>query len=211
VLDGDDPKQGVIEGNSFLHPDLKLKFTVPNGFAMQNGARAVSISGSGGQGQFTTGAYSGDRARYIDSALQVLAGSGKSIAHGGIQNTRVNGILAFYAQARVSSNNSQVDVTVFAYEFSKSSAFHFATIAPAGKGSVFSPMYQSIRKISIKEAAGIKARKIDVVTVKRGDTISGLASKMAYDSYQQQRFLVLNRMRANQRLQPGQKVKIVTY
>jgi predicted Zn-dependent protease len=211
VLYGDDPKQGVIEGNSFLHPDLKLKFTVPNGFAMQNGARAVSISGSGGQGQFTTGAYSGDRARYIDSAFQVLAGSGKSIAHGGIQNTRVNGIPAFYAQARVSSNNSQVDVTVFAYEFSKSSAFHFATIAPAGKGLVFSPMYQSIRKISTKEAAGIKARKIDVVTVKRGDTISGLASKMAYDSYQQQRFLVLNRMRGNQRLQPGQKVKIVTY
>jgi len=60
ILYGDDPKQGVIEGNSFLHPDLKLKFSVPNGFAMQNGARAVAISGSSGQGQFTTAAYNGN-------------------------------------------------------------------------------------------------------------------------------------------------------
>lgn len=211
IMYGDDPKQGVVDGNKFLHPDLKLKFSVPNGFGMQNGTRAVSIRGSGGQGQFTTGKYSGNMRNYIDTTFKGLAGQGKTISYGEIQRTTVNGLPASYATGRVNSNNGQVDVTVFAYEFSKNSAFHFATIAPAGRASVFSTMYQSVARMGAKEAAGIRARKIDVVTVQRGDTISSLSRKMAYTSYQQDRFLVLNRLRSNDALRAGQKVKIVTY
>ncbi len=211
ILYGDDPKQGVIEGNNFLHPDLRLKFTLPSGFSMQNGARAVSIVGSGGQGQFTTGAYNGNMTAYIDAAFNGIAGEGKSISHGAIERTTVNGLPASYAIARVDSSNGPVDVTVFAYEFSKSSAYHFATIAPAGRASVFSPMYQSMNRLSGAQAAAIKPRKVDVVTVKSGDTISSLSSRMAYTSYQQDRFLVLNRLNANDGLRAGQQVKIITY
>lgn len=211
ILYGDDPKQGVIEGNSFLHPDLKLKFSIPSGFSMQNGARAVTIVGSGGQGQFTSGAYNGNMATYIGAAFNSLAGEGKTIPHGAIQKTTVNGLPASYAMARVESNNGPVDVTVFAYEVSKSSAYHFATIAPAGKASVFTPMYQSLVRLSANEAAAIKPRRVDVVTVKSGDTIASLSSGMAYRDYQQDRFLVLNRLRATDGLRVGQKVKIITY
>lgn len=211
IMYGDDPKQGVIEGNNFLHPDLKLKFAVPNGFAMQNGATAVTISGSGGQGQFTTGAYNGNMTTYIASAFEGLAGKGQAISYGNIQRTTVNGLPAAYAIGRVNRKDGQVDVTVFAYEFSKSSAFHFATIAPVGRASVFSPMYQSVKRMTAREAAAIKPRKIQVITVRRGDTISSLSSRMAYKNYQQDRFLVLNRLRAKEGLRAGQKVKIVTY
>ncbi|MEO9601275.1 M48 family metalloprotease [Parasphingorhabdus sp.] len=211
IMYGDDPKQGVIEGNSFLHPDMKLKFNVPNGFSIQNGARAVSIAGSAGQGQFTTAAYNGNMASYIDAAFKSLAGEGKAISYGAIQRTTVNGLPASYAMARVNNNSGQVDVTVFAYAFSKSSAFHFATIAPAGKASVFSPMYQSMSRLSTAQASRIRPRRVDVVTVKRGDTVSSLSSRMAYANYKQDRFLVLNRLRATDGLRVGQKVKIVTY
>ena len=211
ILYGDDPKQGVIEGNSFLHPDLRLKFSIPSGFAMQNGARAVTITGSGGQGQFTTGAYNGNMATYIDAAFNRLAGEGKTLAHGAMERTTVNGLPATYAMARVESNNGPVDVTVFAYEVSKSSAYHFATITPAGRADVFTPMYRSLMRLSANEAAAIRPRKVDVVTVKSGDTISSLSSRMAYKDYQLDRFLVLNRLRATDGLRAGQKVKIVTY
>ncbi len=211
ILYGDDPKQGVIEGNSFLHRDLKLKFTIPSGFSMQNGVRSVSITGSGGHGQFTTGSYNGNMETYIDAAFKGLAGQGKAISHGAIERTTVNGLPASFAMARVDSNNGPVDVTVFAYEFSKSSAFHFATIAPAGSAAVFSPMYQSIYRLSAASAAAIRARKVDVVTVKNGDTISSLSARMAYTDYQMDRFLTLNRLRATDELRAGQKVKIITY
>lgn len=211
ILYGDDPKQGVIEGNSFLHPDLKLKFSVPGGFAMQNGTRAVTINGSAGQGQFATGAYNGNMTTYIASAFKALSGDGQDISYGDIQRTIVNGLPAAYAIGRVNSSSGQVDVTIFAYEFSKNSAFHFATLAPAGKASVFSTMYESIKRLTASEVAAIKPRKIDVVTVRSGDTIDGISQKMAYSSYQKDRFLVLNRMRASDVLRAGQKVKIVTF
>ena len=45
----DDPEQGVIDGRTFTHPDLRIQFTVPVGYLMQNGTREVSIKGSAGQ------------------------------------------------------------------------------------------------------------------------------------------------------------------
>ena len=210
VLYGDDPAQGVVEGQEFLHPDLRLKFAVPNGYGMQNGADAVSISGNGGQAQFTTGAYNGDMNAYIAAAFKAVAGN-TAISPGAIQRTTVGGIPASYSTARVNSQSGQVDVTVFAYEFSRSSAFHFVTLTKAGGGSVFTPMFNSVRRLSAAEAAAIKPRRIDVVTVGRGDTVATLARRMAYSNYQSERFQVLNRLTTTSRLTPGQKVKIVVY
>ena len=123
----------------------------------------------------------------------------------------MNGLPASYATARVDTGNGQVDVTVFAYEFSKSQAFHFVTITQAGNAGVFNPMYQSMRRISSAEASAVKARKVVAYTVKSGDTVQSLAARMAYPSYQLERFLVLNSLESNSTLQAGQKVKIVTY
>ena len=128
VLYGDDPKQGVIEGNSFLHPDLKLKFTVPNGFGMQNGTRAVTISGSAGQGQFTTGPYNGNMATYISSAFKALSGKGQDIAYGDIQRTTINGLPASYATGRVNNRNGQVDVTNICLRILEKQCFSFCNI-----------------------------------------------------------------------------------
>jgi predicted Zn-dependent protease len=210
VLYGDDPAQGVVEGREFLHPDLKLRFEVPSGYGMQNGASAVSISGSGGQAQFSTGPYSGDRTAYITAVLRAVTGN-SSANPGTIQNTTVNGIPASYSVTRANTQSGAVDVTVFAYEFSKSSAFHFVALTKAGGAGVFNPMFNSVRRLTNAEAAAIRPRRVEVVTVKSGDTVAALARRMAYTDYQAERFQVLNRLAADTRLTPGQKVKIVTY
>ncbi|WP_407697240.1 M48 family metalloprotease [Sphingopyxis chilensis] len=210
VLYGDDPAQGVVEGRDFLHPDLRLRFTVPNGYGMQNGTDAVSISGNGGQAQFSTGPYNGDMNAYIAAGFRAVAGD-TSVSPGTIQRTTVNGIPASWSTARVNSQSGQVDVTVFAYEFSRSSAFHFVTLTQAGRGSVFNSMFSSVRRLSTAEAAAIRPRRVDVVTVGRGDTVASLSRRMAFSKYQTERFQVLNRLTASSRLTPGQKVKIVVY
>ena len=210
VLYGDDPAQGVVECNEFLHPDLRLKFAVPSGYGMQNGAAAVSVSGTGGQAQFTTAAYNGDMNAYVAAAFKSVAGN-TALTPSSIQRTTVNGIPAYTSTARANTQSGQVDVTVFAYEFSRTSAFHFVALTKAGGGSVFNTMYNSVRRLSTAEATAIKPRRIDVVTVGRGDTVATLARRMAYSNYQTERFQVLNRLTATSRLTPGQKVKIVVY
>ena len=210
VLYGDDPKQGVVEGRDFLHPDLRLKFTVPNGYGMQNGAEAVSVSGNGGQAQFSTAAYNGDMDAYIAGVFRAVGGNA-NLSPASIQRTTVNGIPAYYSIARANTQSGQVDVTVFAYEFSRTSAFHFVALTKAGGASVFNPMFNSVRRLNSSEVAAIRPRRIDVVTVARGDTVATLARRMAYRDYQTERFQVLNRLTASSRLTPGQKVKVVVY
>ena len=51
----DDPAQGVIDGPTFTHPDLRIQFTVPQGYLMPNAPEAVTISGSAGKAQFRVG------------------------------------------------------------------------------------------------------------------------------------------------------------
>ena len=75
----------------------------------------------------------------------------------------------------------------------------------------FTPMVESLRKITPAEAAAIRPKIIHVVTVAPGDTVQSLARRMAYRDYQLDRFLTLNGLTANSRLVPGQRVKLVIY
>ncbi|MCB2078791.1 MAG: M48 family metalloprotease [Novosphingobium sp.] len=209
---GDDPKQGVIDGRDFTHPILRLNFEAPNGFYMVNGTRAVSISGQSGKAQFTGARYSGNLESYVTSAFAALTDQGQqSISPQSIQRTTVNGLPAAYGTARVNGSSGQLDVVVFAYEFDKNTAYHFVTISQAGQAAQFNPMFSSMRRITANEAGQVRARKLDVVTVRSGDTVQSLASRMAYSDAPLERFMVLNGLTANARLTPGQKVKIVTY
>ena len=205
---GDDPEQGIIEGRTFIHPVFRLAFTAPQGFYMVNGTRAVSINGQSGQGQLSTGPYNGNLENYVRSVFQALGGQ-QNLAPATLQRTTVNGIPAAYGTARVNSGNGQVDVVVFAYEFSNDRAFHFATISQAGRSDVFAPMFNSMRRISQAEANQVVPRRIEVVTVRSGDTVSDFASRMAYDRAREERFRVLNGLGSSEGLQAGQKVKIV--
>lgn len=209
LLYGDDPAQGMIEGSTFIHPQLMLAFTAPQGFYMVNGTRAVSINGQGGQAQMTLATYNGNLETYVRQQFTALGGQNSQLAPAQIQRTTVNGLPAVYGTARVNNGRSQVDVVVFAYEFARDRAYHFSAITPAGRAAVFNPMFQSMRRITTAEAASVVPKKVQVVTVARGDTVASLAQRMAYPAAQEERFRVLNALASGDTVTPGQKVKIV--
>ena len=209
LLYGDDPQQGMIEGSRFIHPELRLSFTAPQGFYMVNGTRAVSIQGQGGQAQMTLAPYSGNLETYVRQQFATLGGKDSTLAPAQIQRTTINGLPAVYGTARVNNGNSQVDVTVFAYEFARDRAYHFNVIAPAGQSGAFNAMFQSMRRITAAEAASVVPKQLQVVTVQRGDTVASLARRMAYPAAQEDRFRVLNALPSGASVTPGQKVKLV--
>ena len=78
-LDGvyvdDDPAQGIIDGASFTHPDLRIQFSVPQGYLMSNATDAVTISGCAGKAQFRGGQFSGNiDERFCSHFAHSLAG-----------------------------------------------------------------------------------------------------------------------------------------
>ncbi|MCC6926075.1 M48 family metalloprotease [Novosphingobium sp.] len=212
MIYGDSPEQGYVEGRSFKHPVEKMAFEAPAGFFLVNGTQAVAIGGQGGKGQFTTAQFNGDLDAYVRAVFNEFGQANQAqLAPGNISRTTVNGIQAATAVTRVASGSGQVDVTVFAYQWDATHAYHFVTITQAGSNP-FQPMFASMKRLSAAEVAALKPRKLLVVTVKKGDTVQSLASRMAYSDAPLDRFRVLNGLPASQTaLTVGQKVKIVTY
>lgn len=210
MLYGDDPKQGVVEGQDFIHPDLKMKFTAPAGYGLQNGNDAISVNGNGGKAIFTAAPFNGNRDAYVAAALKAVSGENATIPVGDIRRTTVNGIPAFYTTTVVNSQQGQRAVSVFAYEWGTNAGYHFVTIT-APNAQPFDTMFASMSRLSNAEASAVKPRKLRVVTASRSDTIASLARRMAYPSLQTERFMALNGLSTNARITAGQKVKIVTY
>jgi predicted Zn-dependent protease len=212
IMVDDDPAQGIIEGRTFTHPDLRIQFAVPMGYLMQNGTRAVTIKGSAGQAQFSGGRYRGSIENYIFQVFQQLTGGRQQLNIPPPQRTMINGFPAAFTTARANTSSGVVDVSVVAYQWDADTLYHFIMLTRGGSGiAPFAPMVDSLRRISPAEAAAIRPRVIDVVTIRPGDTVQGLASRMAYRDFQVERFLAINGLAAGGRLVPGEKAKIIVY
>ena len=208
----DDPAQGIIDGPTFTHPDLRIQFRVPTGYLMSNGTRAVTIAGSAGKAQFSGGRASGTLDNYILKVFQQLIQGAGQFAIPEPRRMKINGMPAELTTAHVNANSGMIDASVVAYQWDPQHIYHFVMLTQGGTGlGPFVPLVNSLRKISPAEAEAIRPRVIHVVTVKPGDTVQSLAGRMAYGDFQLDRFLVLNGMTAGSALVPGQRVKLVIY
>ena len=192
----DDPAQGVIEGPTFTHPDLRIQFTVPPGYLMQNGTFAVSVSGSAGKAQFSGGRFAGTLDQYILGVFQQLTRGKMQLAAPPPQHVTINGMPAAFTTARFNSQSGPIDASVVAYQWDQQRVYHFVMITAGG---------------APQEAAAIRPKVIHVETVRPGDSVQSLAAQMAYRDFKLERFLALNGLAANNVLTPGQKVKLVVF
>lgn len=206
----DDPAQGIIEGAMFTHPDLRIQFRVPQGYLMSNGSDAVTISGSAGKAQFRQGPPDLDQA--IAFAYRLLTRGERQIGYPAPEHLLINGMRAEATTARVETDSGLIDASVVAYQWDPQHVYYFVMLTPAGYGlAPFVPMLKSLRRITPAEAAAIRPRVIHVETVRAGDTVESLSSRMAYSDFKLDRFLSINGLSRNSALVPGEKVKLIVY
>jgi predicted Zn-dependent protease len=208
----DDPAQGIIEGPTFTHPDLRIQFTVPQGYLMSNGTDAVTISGSAGKAQFRGGQFSGSLDAAVLLAFRQLTGGQANFPIPQPQHVTINGMPTAVTTARVNTESGVLDASVAAYQWDQTHVYYFVMMTPGGYGvRPFTTMINSLRRITPAEAAAIRPRVIHIETVRPGDTVLSLSSRMAYRDFKLERFLSLNGLSANSPLVPGRKVKLVIY
>src|SRR4051794_2412856 len=130
----DDPAQGVIEGPSFTHPDLRIQFTVPQGYLMSNGTDAVTISGSAGKAQFRGGQFSGNLDNAVLLAFRRLTGGQGNFPVPPPQHVTINGMPAAITTARVNTEGGVLDASVAAYQWDPQRVYYFVMLTPGGYG-----------------------------------------------------------------------------
>jgi predicted Zn-dependent protease len=205
MIYGEDPSEGFARGRRFLHPKLGFTFMAPDGFTLDNTPSAVLGIKDGG-----------DQALRLD-VVRVPPGQTLSayLSSGWIENIdathteelSINGHPAATALARGEQWTFRLFVVRFGSDVYR---FIFATkqMTPA-IDHAFRESVSSFRRMTASEINAAKPLRIRVVRVAEGDTVERLAGRMATDR-QVERFRVLNGLGPNDRVRPGDRVKIVT-
>ncbi|MES2291501.1 MAG: M48 family metalloprotease [Pseudomonadota bacterium] len=203
---GDDPAQGVIDGQNFRQPAMRIKFTAPTGYTIVNGAQAVTVQGANGQAQLMAAAQDQSPVQAVARRFEALGGQ---IASEQIREITVGGRRAATATVAAAANNQRVDATVVAIAF-PSATYVWTMVTPAGDGTrVFDTMLASFTSMTAPEADAVRGKRILIYTVRAGDTIESVSRRMAYPDFQTDRFLTLNGLTSSTALRPGMLVKLV--
>ncbi|MES1152659.1 MAG: M48 family metalloprotease [Dongia sp.] len=206
---GPDPRDGVVQGSTFIHPGLRFAFDAPKGMTLQN--QPSQVIGQGGNAvvifDLADPVPSGALADYISSGWQ----EGAKIQD--VQSFEVNGMEAATGVTQASIQDTQVTVRLVAIRKSAKEVYRFIFATPpdnfAAADKKFIASARSFREIGAQDAAGYRPKHIQVVTVQPGETATSLAGRMRTDEAQAEWFRVINHLPANAGLQAGQKVKLI--
>jgi len=214
IMFGDDPSQGVIVGQKFVHPPLRFAFEVPSGYKLINLPDVVAIKGPKGTlGNLTLA--NPQPSGSLTAALQNYDPKG-AIVFNNIETLTINGMEAATGATQVNTKSGAANYRAVLIRHPSGKVYEFVFLALASVGSSYDSASQKIatsfRQIDANEAQQYnKAQRIRVVTVQQGDTIQSMAAKMVMNDSKEQWFRVLNGLENANQLQAGQKVKIVTY
>jgi predicted Zn-dependent protease len=202
---GEDPSEGFVRGRKFVHPKLGFTFTAPAGFMLDNSPQAVlGIKDGGGQAM---------RLDVVQvPAEQSLADYLKS---GWIENVdaltveeqTINGFPAATGAAK----GEQWSFRLFAVRFG-SDVYRFVFAAKNATPQVdrsFRDSVATFRRMTLKESQEARPLRVRIVVAGPHDTVEKLARRMAKLDHPVERFRVLNGLSAQDRVKPGEKLKIV--
>jgi predicted Zn-dependent protease len=204
LLYGDSPEEGYVRGQTFLHGGLGIRFEVPPDFRIDNKVEAVLATGPGDIAVRFDGVADSQNqtlTNYISSGW--VTGLDTST----IKPMTINGMEA--ATARASADRWDFDVTVIR---DKSQIFRFLTAVPKGSAALEQTadiLRASFRHITPEEAASLKPLRVRVLTVKPGDTITTLASRMMGTDRKLDLFRLINALQTGASIAPGDRVKII--
>lgn len=210
---GQSRSQGVVEGTTFSHPVLGFTFSAPRGFRMTNTPAAVIADGPGNTRLVMDGARDprGPLDSYIanqwsgDIARQVRTGR---LAN--LERLTIGGLPAAQAVLPVQLQNGVYDALLVAIRYD-GTLYRFTGLAPQGSSALpsLARAAASFRPLSAAERRAIPERRIEIVTVRPGDTAESLGRLMAVDEMAVERFRVLNGLRGGEQPREGRRVKIV--
>jgi predicted Zn-dependent protease len=212
IVYGDSPHQGIIRGNAFLHPDLRLAIEFPRGWEIQN-TKSQVLAKAPEQNDFML--------------LQLVpnpSGSLEQVARGSMANAgfqqlngeraQVNGLDAYVGTYQGQMQGLGNVVTLAAHIVHGRNVYLFAGIAPPNDfqsvQGQFSTSIRSFRQLSAQEAANIRPNLLDIYTVRQGDTWESILQRSGQASGMKASTLaIMNDYEPNQPPRPGDRIKIV--
>ena len=210
MLFGDDPKQGIVLGTRFAHPELRFEFIVPDGFRIHNDPEQVVARDKAGAAVVFDIAPAKAGLSMVSYVTNQWAPNARLWD---LEAVTVNGLQAGTGRAEGTAQQRPVDVRLVAIRRNPASVYRFMFISPRERTARLRTPFQrttySFKSLSKDEAAAIRPLRLLVVPARAGDTVERLAQGLPYGALNDAWFRVLNDLKPDERLRPDQPLKVI--
>jgi predicted Zn-dependent protease len=213
LIVGDDPEDGVVRDNLFLHPSLRVSVTFPQDWTINNGEEQVVARNPSADEYVVMQLV----ARPEGTSIQEIAsrdaqkrrlkagGSGRAAQPNGNDAyiEAYSGKVAPLGAASVLGAHLKVGRrVVFLAGIAKPETFKAAS-------PTFEAVFQSVRELSAREASALRPNVIAFYTVQSGDSWQSIAARQGHNIVRATTLAIMNGHAVTEQPQPGERVKIV--
>ena len=212
LLYGDNPDQGIVRGNAFLHPVLRFALEFPEGWEVQNSEAVVVARQSGSENHMILELLEKPQGRGLQQiAENSMDGAGYRLRQGSM--TEINGLDAFVGTYGQQVRDLGTVVARVAHIREGRSIYVFGGFAPVDEySSVERDVYESIRsfrRLGRDEADKIKPNRIAIYTSRDGDTWQKIAQSGGTEIVSASTLAIMNGYAVNHQPVAGDQIKIV--
>lgn len=202
---GDDPSEGFIRGARFVHPRLGFGFSAPDGFVLDNSAKAVLGVKGGGEEAMRLDSVRAPMGQSLES--YIASGWVDGLLQSSIESHEVNGLPAVTAMARAGEWNFRIAVIRLDNDLYR--LMYAVRALNDDTDRRFRASIASFHRVSPEETARARTLKIAIATAGDNDTPATFAARMVVPDRPLEHFLLLNGLDQGAALKPGQRYKIV--
>jgi predicted Zn-dependent protease len=204
MLFGDSPDEGFVRGRSYIHPHLRIAFTLPQGYRLENTSKAVlAIARNGTAMRFDGVSVNHD----VKLTSYLTSGWVTGLLIGSIRQQQINGNEAVLATAKAKGWTFRIAVIRIQ---SATYRFVFATTKPdAAFESNVAETFQSFRKLTAQQAMNFKPLTVKIITAPQAASAASYAAQMQGTDQPERLFRLLNNVSGNTRIKKNQLIKLV--
>jgi predicted Zn-dependent protease len=211
IIFGDNPREGIVRGNAFLHPDLRFALEFPSGWEINNTKTQVLSRAPRQQLYVLLQIVQEPQGRNIEEIAQrSMSGAGFTRLDGSV--TRLNGLPAYVGTyqgqmeglGQVGLRTAHIqhgDRVYLLTGIAQANAFRQAE-------GTFNASIQSFRPLAAGEAADIRPNRVNLYTARSGDTWQAIAERTG-GIVPPETLAVMNGYRVEQAPRAGDRLKIV--
>ena len=209
---GDNPKDGIVRGNVFLHPMLRIGLEFPDGWDVTNSPDAVLAQEPGTEHYMVLQEVEQPRGQSIaDAAVAAMRKAGYTVVDGRME--RINGLDAHVGLYRGTAKGKGKVQMRAAHIGIGRQMYVVAGFAPEAEfdrvDRELQPSLKSFRQLSANEAAQVRPNRIDFYVVRAGDSWQSIAARQGKGIVNAATLAIMNDREVNVQPQPGDRVKIV--
>ena len=210
---GDNPKDGVVRGNEFLHPLLRIGVKFPEGWELTNTPDAVMAQEPGTEHYMVLQEVEQPRGRSIgDAAVMAMRQAGYTVVDGTIQ--KINGQDAHVGLYRGNAKGAGKVMMRAAHIAVGRQLYVVAGFAPEAEFGLvdrdIQAAVQTFRQLSVSEASNVRPNRLDFYVVRQGDSWQSIAARQSKGFVNAATLAIMNDREVSAQPQPGERVKIVT-